>query len=146
MAASNASISDRELLYIIRDVANEYGIATGEDIADRLGVADNGTSPTARITPRLSWMARFGFVQSVTPQELGLKAREGKRWLITDIGRELMEGRLSAALQKTIRDARPGQELLMLRELTRSGYVDARVEVATAMRREWLHNVAQRPR
>lgn len=145
----NIDLTDRELLHLIHDIDNG-GPVTSQDVGLALGISPNGDgnkTAATRVAQRLSWMKRYGFLERVSPLELdGGKVGDPVRWLVTDIGRQIMGGKLSKGLEQSIDRARPGDQVLLMRKLTQRAYVQAGSEVATAVRREYLHNAAQRSR
>lgn len=136
----NEDYTDRELLHVIDRAAVLDGYASTDDIADVLGVSDNGNSRAARISPRLSWMKRYGFIESVDGSDLEREVK-GKLWRVTDIGRQLMGGRLNKSVEGAVQRADPGTALLLMRRLTANREPDS---VAAALRREYQHNSARR--
>ena len=140
----NEDYTDRELLHVI-EAAALGGYASTDDIAEALGVSDNGHSKASRISPRLSWMARYGFIESVDATSLDGQADRGgyhgKLWTITPVGRALMGGRLTKPVERTLQMADPGTALLLMRRLTANRAPDS---VAAALRREYQHNSAKR--
>ena len=144
MSLRNVDYTDRELLHVIADVRKTGDhAATSEEIASALGITSNGkskASPAMQITARLSWMARYGFLFRV-PNEAQPHL---VRWAVTPIGEQLMHGRLSATIEKTLDRMDPGSHVLTMRHLTQRAYVQARPEVAIAVRREYLHQIAKR--
>lgn len=140
----NDEYTDRELLNVIMRCAAEDGTAATSEIAEALGVGDNGHSAVQRIAPRLSWMKRYGFIENVDPPDQGYDGRtwKGKLWALTDIGEQMARGRLSKAAEGALGRMDPGAQLLAMRSLTRLAATDERV--ANAVRREYLHNTARR--
>jgi len=141
----NVDLTDRELLHIINDIAGN-GEATSADIGLALGVRPDGDRSAARVVAtRLAWMRRYGFLERIDPLESeGGKRGDPSRWAITEIGRQIMSGKLSKALEQQIERAAPGSQVLLMRKLTQRAYVQAGPELATAVRREYLHNAAKR--
>lgn len=139
----NVDYSDRELLINVYAVARDVGATTAE-IAVKLGITANGKkgiTPSKKIGSRLGWMRTFGFLARV-------KAERGKEpvWLVTEAGQLLIQGQLSKAVQTALDKMDDGSQLLLMRALTRRAYVEASQETATAIRREYQHQVAQRVR
>ncbi len=141
MPLRNEDYTDRELLHLIADCADAEGIATSEDIAAALGYGStNGVKPATKVVTRLAWMTRFGMLARVELQ----KGQKGSRWILTDLGRALMGGRLRKTVEDALDTLDPGSAVLTMRHLTRRAYVEAQEEVATAVRREYLHQSAKR--
>lgn len=147
----NIDLSDRELLHIMLDVADENGYAVSTHIAEQLGIRgaekkSGKRSARGIVSARLAWMNRYGFVRRIPPEALRLPRTEESRWEVTEIGRELAAGRLTKALENSLTSIRPGQALLLMRQLGIASYVNAAPEMATAVRREWQHTAARRAR
>jgi hypothetical protein len=145
----NVDISDRALLHILLDVADADGLALATDVGDRLGIRgeerkDGTRAVPASVSQRLNWMASYKFVVRVRPEELGLPRKEQARWKLTEAGRMLANGTLPRSIETAVGRMRPGQTLLLMRQLSTTAYVNAPPELATAVRREWQHTAAQR--
>ena len=139
----NEDLSDRELLHLINDVADEQGLVVAEDVATALDMRD-GDQRAAHT--RISWMKRLGYLERIDSRELGGKANGSPRYILTEEGRMLMKGKINATVQKALANADPGTELLLMREIGQRGFVDASQTTATAVRRQWLNMAAKRPR
>lgn len=141
----NEEYEDEALLHVIADVANPDGVALSTDIAEHLGVRDaNGRSPSGRIATRMSWMKRYKLIDKVDPRNLPKDAGTG--WVITPLGEEMMKGHINKPVLDALASGKPGNQLQITRELAQRAYVHASDEVATIIRRSWLHNAAQRRR
>ena len=136
---TNDDISDRELLFIIDDLALEGGEWRGwtrsEDIADRLGIT--AKFPNQAVGSRCSWLKRYGAVTNP-------KTASGY-WKPTPVGRGLMSGELSVELVQALDDLGGAEAILLAR------YVGKRQRVApkTAghmIRREWTRETKRRTR
>lgn len=145
MSLRNEDYTDRELLHVIATSLDERGMASSESVAARLGLSPNGDSrgPGAKIATRLSWMTRYGFLARIDPQTSGAK---GTRWVITQAGEEIMNGRLSRTFESQLDRMNVGAQVLTMRALTVRGYIGGAREGANALRREYLHQVSKRPR
>jgi hypothetical protein len=140
---SNLDRTDLEMLHIIAEASDGDGIAASADIADVLGIGrKNGTSPAGRVAPRMSWMCRLRFVERVSATER--PDAKSALWRITEAGRRLMNGKLSATVASAIERDDPGSQLLMMRRLTQRTLVRGDGVTAAALRREYEHNRAQR--
>lgn len=144
----NIDFTDRELLFIMDSVADENGLVHPEDVADKLGIedSDGNRSPAGTVSIRLAWMRRYGLTDRVLPQSIGLPKSERARYIITSQGRALMGGRITSAMVRELEKGDPGTELLLMREVARRAYINGSDATAAAVRREWLHNAARRPR
>lgn len=144
MNLRNIDRTDLEMLHIIQEAIGPEGYASSEDIANVIGLGDSRTrSAAGRVSSRLSWMGRYGLVERIDPQIVGRKRTEAL-WAITEAGRRIMSGRLRKNVQDAIDAEDPGAQLLMMRRLMQRGYVEGDSTTATTLRREYLHNVAQR--
>jgi hypothetical protein len=144
----NEDLTDRELLHVIADAADDNGLATSEEIALALGISQNGNKSLAtKVSVRLSWSVRYGFLESIDPREVGVQREvKSKLWRITPIGEQLMGGRLAKNVESAMDRMDPGAQLLAMRRLTRQAYIEAGSEVANAVRREHRHWEAKRPK
>lgn len=141
---SNTDRTDREMLLLIVRVLDEDGVASSEDVAEALGLGEkNGLSPAGRVASRLSWMARFGFIERIDPHQLG-RSLKPSLWILTPVGERLIEGKLTKAVESALDSADSGSHLLIMRRLVQRAYVDASYSTAVAVRREYQHNAAQR--
>lgn len=132
---TNFDMTDRELLLVMNDCPiDEDGYVDTHDVADFLNLSHK--NPTQCVGQRLSWMKRFGFVERHPDKE--------HMWRILPIGEDLMSGRLKRGLENSLDSLRPGEQLLVMRHITHTGYVTADAPVANAVRREYLHGAAQR--
>lgn len=116
---TNYDYSDRELLHILNDTADAEGWAETADLAEVIGVtmpsvngqhSDREKQAYAhRCTAmRFSWMARYGWVER----------DEGRtKWRLTDIGHDLMDGKLTKTLQNALDRLDAGDRVLVMREI-----------------------------
>lgn len=142
----NIDYSDRELLHVIKSVADGRGLARAEDVAVAIGIAQNGKrTPAGTVSVRMSWMRRYGFIDRVDARTYGGKATDAPYWIITPAGRQLMGGTLNRSVVRAMR-ANPGNPLLIMRELMVNAYVETDAPFATALRREYQNGMAKRPR
>jgi hypothetical protein len=140
---SNLDRTDLEMLHIIAEASDADGIASSADIADVLGIGrKNGTSPAGRCAPRLSRMRMLGQIERVSASER--PDTKLALWRITEGGRALMNGKLSQAVASAIEKGDSGSQLLMMRRLTQAAMVFGDDVTASAVRREYQHNAAQR--
>jgi len=127
----NVDYSDRELLMLLRDMADADGVCSADSLALGLGYDEDSAY---RVAPRLSWMTRYGFL-----------ARVDGGWMITEDGEDIMVGKLSATTARELDEMGVGKRILALRALAQ-GYVRGGDVQAAAVRREWQHQAARRPR
>lgn len=141
MALRNLDYSDRELLHVIYDATGGDGLASSDDIAAALGYSDNGKPRTRLVAARLTWMARYGFIEPVEPEATSDRDPKHRLWAVTPVGRSLMGGRLNGHVEQALTRSDPGQALLLMRRLTTEGRSES---VAAALRREFQRNAKLR--
>lgn len=127
----NEDYTDRELLHVVNDCMNGEPWASTEDIANALGMdTKRGRASVGR---RLSWMVRKGWMVK--------NADEPGLWGIKAVGQELMGGKLTAPVQRALDSLKPGQGVVLMRDLGKvmSG---ARAEAQEMIRRQFLHDQA----
>lgn len=140
----NDELSDLSLLLAISDATGTDGCASSDDIAAQLGIEANGRTRTrgGRVAMRLTWMARYGFLDKVDPAEAGVEREDKHRlWRITEGGNALLKAKLSRPVETAIEKMKPGDQVLMMRELTSHAF-RANGVVSNAVRREYLHQQA----
>ena len=105
MTLRNVDYSDRELLMLLRDMADADGVCSADSLALGLGYDEDSAY---RVAPRLSWMTRYGFL-----------ARVDGGWMITKDGQDIMAGKLSASTARELDEMGVGKRILALRALRR---------------------------
>jgi hypothetical protein len=136
MSLRNVDYTDRELLLLIHHASANDG-ATSDEIAEALGYTNNGTIRATRVSGRLSWMRRYGFLDK-------FEQSNGEAvWVITEMGRQIMGGKLPPSVQSRLLSMDAGERVLAMRAVS-SGAFQGRREVADAVRREYLHQAAKR--
>lgn len=135
---------DRELLYIIDDLADADGVVEATEVARQLGFVDGkGKVIVAPVSMRFAWMERrYKQLRRVAPKT----SADPVRWAITENGRALMHGRITASVMRELDKNHPGTELLLIRELTRRTYIEGDPATAAAIRREVQYAEARRVR
>lgn len=133
-------ISDAELLAIIDDVADENGWALTSDIRLQLGEnLDRVPGQRSGAGPRLSWMRRYGWLES---EGKGTK-KEPKRWRLTAVGNALLDNpKLTAQFERTFVSLNPAQRLALTRELG-EGAGSGAEEIRNALRRQWQRSLGR---
>lgn len=143
----NIDYSDRELLHILNDLAGTEW-ATTDDLADQIRItpppgnngqgAMNDAQKRAYakrcIATRYSWMRRFGWVE---------RDEDRTKWRVTQIGRDLMNGKLTKGLAASLERINAADRVLVMRSLTKA-YQGERNEAKTMLRREWQHGAKVR--
>lgn len=140
----NVDYTDRELLHILDGQTNDDGWASTKDLyeairvnhpdASRRYVTEDEREKYAKrcIGGRFAWMVKFEYcVSEVHP-------KEGTRWKLTPVGRNLMNGELSPELRDSLHRLSPADRVMMMRELT-GAYRNYSRPAQTMIRREWQH-------
>lgn len=132
--------SDRELVAIIDDVADEEGWASRKNIGQTIFpfVAwDEGSDRTKHVLRcvaiRLAWLRRYGVL------EKRLTAGESE-WTLTEDGQRFLQGRLNAAEQRIIESLKEDR-LVAATSLLTSRYQSSSPVAANLIRREWMYGV-----
>jgi hypothetical protein len=121
-------LSDRELLLVLRDVANAAtGYALAADIADRLDIGEDG---------RRSSQGRLELTPGGNPVKL-------QGWKLTDVGFQMATGTLKKGTQKTLDSLDDGAMLMTMRWLSQR-VVGSNATVSKLMDREYRHGVGRR--
>lgn len=126
--------SDRELLHILNDLANQDGWADSREIAEELGIEHR--NPAQCVGQRLSWLAKHGCVE---------KHKDEKHmWSLTEFGEAIMHGKLSKAAEKQLEGMDAAQLLLATRLVTRAyqglaADTNGGGSAAWLLRREWAN-------
>lgn len=142
-------LSDRELLLIVRDVADGQGFALATDVAERLDL--RGDHPHRSVSVRLSWLKRYGAVDREYERDhLGQirEHRDGRpihtqRWKLTDLGLAIATGRLSKTTEKTLEKMDSGALLMTTRWLSKR-ISSANGQAGKLLDREYRHGVGRR--
>jgi len=143
-------LSDRELLLVLRDVADGVGWATAVDIAERLGV--QGDHPHRSVAVRLSWLKRYGAVEREHERDphtgallytRGDKPVYTQRWKMTDIGLQMATGKLTKTQEAAFDRLKDGQMLMTMRWLSQR-VVASDPTVGKLMDREYRYGTGRR--
>jgi len=114
-------LSDRELLLILRDVADGAGYALANDIATRLDLM--GENPGRSVAVRLSWLVRYGAVErehlrdaagNIRYHRSG-KVMTAQGWKLTELGVVIATGKLSKTQEKALEGMNDGSLLMATR-------------------------------
>lgn len=146
-ALTNQDYQDRELLHILYEEGDNEGWASTEDLGKVIRISHpdgNGNVPkkdraahTHRcIGSRYSYMTSAGWCEK--------KVEKGVTfWRVTEIGTNLMAGKLTMGLSQSLDRLRPGDRVLVMRELGRAFAHGSKPE-GTILRREWAHSTGRR--
>lgn len=140
-------LSDREVLLVVRDVAELDGWAYAEDVGAQLGIVAEHRRRAAAV--RLSWLSRFGAVERehlvdafgnlrYINDDRG-RPKYGQRWRLTEVGEALADGKLRAAQQRSVDDADDAQLLLVARAVAERARHSGNATSAKLIEREWRH-------
>ena len=123
--------SDRELLIMVHEVAQEHGgSAPSAMIAEALGLTEK--ERTSSVGSRMMWLRRFGVVEKI-PERLP------SEWCLTTLGETLAFGEARKSQLAAIDGASPAALLLMIREMgKRQTYEDEGAR--HLIRREWTRS------
>lgn len=127
-----AEVSDRELLALLRDVADSDGTASTLDVA---AAADLETEhPLTNVGVRLGYLRKIGM----------LERDDDMRWYLTTVGARFVGGKLTAAQKRALEALRDEGSAWQATEALSSLLGDASYTQATMMRRQWQHGWARR--
>lgn len=131
--------SDREILHIVADVADNDGWAEVEHIAERVGLSANGMSDMQLlihakrcVSVRLAWIRKLsGTVnRHIEPQKF--------QWCLTPLGIQVVTAKLPSVLEDRLNSVDEGTVLLSLDTLARR-YTRSSGAAGNLMRREWTY-------
>jgi hypothetical protein len=133
------SYSDREILYLVNDLAGEEGWVDVEIMASRIGLSANGMSEAqlqlhARrcVSVRLAWIRKLsGCVERHADKGSLL-------WRLTASGHAVVTAKMTDALAARLDSMEEFASLAALDALSRR-YRRADVKAANLMRREWVY-------
>lgn len=142
-------LSDRELLLVMRDVADGVGWASAHDIADQLGLQTD--KPHRSVAVRLSWLKRYGAVEREHERDpdtgrllyRGDKPVYTQRWKMTPTGLALAVGKLTKTQQASLDKLKDGQMLMTMRWLSQR-VVGSEPTVSKLMDREYRYGIGRR--
>jgi DNA-binding transcriptional ArsR family regulator len=142
-------LSDRELLLVLRDVADGEGYAAAADIAERLGLG--GDHPHRSVSVRLSWLKRYGAVEREHERDAktgallyrGTKPVYTQRWKMNDIGLAMATGTLTKTQESALDRLKDGQMLMTMRWLSQR-VVASDPTVGKLMDREYRYGIGRK--
>lgn len=142
-------MSDREVLLIVRDVADGDGWAYAYDVGERIGLDETHRKRAA--AQRLSWLRRYGAVErELLPGPTAVddagthglaydaeeKPRFGQRWRLTELGEAIALGRLRKPTERAIDGMSEAEALLAIRTIGGRARHSA---AAKLLEREWRY-------
>jgi hypothetical protein len=136
--------SDRELLLLLNDVADNDGWGTSVEVASKLNL--NVEHPNRHVSSRFSWLVRFGALEREHLSDeygnllftRGGRPKYGQRWRLTTAGRTLALGKLTSAERARLEGLSADRLLVYTRGLTRR-YRTAGDAAGALMGREWRY-------
>ena len=126
-------VSDREVLALLRDVADVDGTVSTLDIATAMDLETK--HPLSNVGVRLGYLRRIGLLA---------RDPDTKRWYLTSVGSQFVAGRLSATQQRALESLKSEGAAWAATESLSRLLKDAGDSQATMMRRQWQHGWAQR--
>lgn len=126
-------VSDREVLALLRDVADADGTVSTLDIATAMDLETK--HPLSNVGVRLGYLRRIGLLA---------RDPDTKRWYLTSVGSQFVAGRLSATQQRALESLKSEGAAWAATESLSRLLKDAGDSQATMMRRQWQHGWAQR--
>lgn len=144
---TNFDYQDRELLHILNDEGDNEGWASTEDLGKVVRIAPpegngNATKKERAAHAHRCIGTRFSYMSSVDWCEK--KVEKGVTyWRLTDIGRDLMNGRLSEGMMGSLDMLRPADRVLVMRELGKA-FTQSGRSSGTILRREWANATGRR--
>lgn len=131
--------SDREILHIVADVADNAGWAEVEHIAERVGLRADGMSETQLlihsrrcVSVRLAWIRKLSGTVDRHQDKTKLQ------WCLTPLGIRIVTAKLSTVISDRLDAIGEGEALMSLDVLARR-YNRAEAGVGNLMRREWAY-------
>lgn len=144
-------LSDREVLLMLRDVADADGWAYAYDVGERLGIVEEHRRRAS--ANRLSWMTRFGAVEREHLQDADGRYRYvnddpdrpkyGQRWRLTVIGEAIASGKLRAAQERAVEELGEAELVLITRLVAERARGATNATAAKLVEREWKHRWAR---
>lgn len=137
-------MSDREVLLVMLDVADDEGYVDPTDIAEHLGV--RGDNPRRVVSARMAWLKRFGAVEKEfetdehgnVMRRRNNEPRTTQRYRLTPIGQDIANGTLRATQEKSLEGFHDGQ-IVMLTQWLSQRASGSGTTVSNLVRREWQY-------
>jgi|SRR5262245_53303193 len=139
--------SDRELLLVVDDLAQEFGWVDPSDVANKLGI--KAAHPVRSVISRFVWMVRYGTMErEIKTDDTGSpmvtrsgRPKYGQRWRLTKAGQMFAMGRLTARQADSLNRFKDDQMVLVTRWLAErqrtSDYVQENL-----MKREYRYSTS----
>jgi len=110
-------VSDRELLLLVRDHANNGGYVFAGQISTVLDIG--GERPGRTVASRFSWLKRLGALERAGKTDpYGFDEESGQLgWRLTDLGLAIATGKLRKSAEQMLEGLDPGQVILLTRWL-----------------------------
>jgi hypothetical protein len=109
-------VSDRELLLIVRDHADNAGYIWPSQVAFVLDIG--GDHPERVVSSRFSWLKRLGALDRPgSGDTVGYNEHRQAGWRLTDLGLAIATGRLNKTTEQMLGKLDPGQVILLTRWL-----------------------------
>lgn len=125
---NNFSFGDRELLYVVHDLADKEGWVDASSVANRLAITHE--NPTRCVVGRFVWMRKFGVMER--------NEEDGSKWRLTEQGEKVRRGTLTKAASKAI-EGLGAEQLVVATDMLGRRYSPNQNQVAVLMRRAWKH-------
>lgn len=141
-------VSDREILRVIFDEADDEGWADLEDIANRffsMRGEDRRRSAMRSCATRLAYMKRTLNVVKKRVMVDKIEHREYTQWALTAQGHHFLNGQLTASQQSSLSSADDGK-LVAATEIISNRYMTVKAPVATMIRRQFQYGYGHRRR
>ena len=127
--------SDRELLWVVFENADDDGWTLNREIAKAIGLSEDNSRANQCVGIRMAWLKRYGVAE--------YKGEGSGKWRVTPIGEVLMKGELAKDEQRALNSLRPEQMILVSRWMGER-YQKSKVEAGHMIRREIRRGLALR--
>jgi hypothetical protein len=114
-------LSDREVLLIVRDVADSNGYAYSWAVASQLDL--RGETASRQVSSRLSWLTRYGALERGEKRHVrrnpDAEPTPHRGWRLTELGWMIATGKLSKTQERAFEAMKPGALLMATRFISR---------------------------
>lgn len=149
-SARNDDWSDRELLGVVQDAVDEdgSGSATTTEIGLKMGFTSGEKNQTAatKVGSRLAYMRDGGLLESSRRGRDDPYYQPGDhdlRWSLTQAGHAVLRGKLTKTVQSALDRMGPGDKVMLLKEVMRSGWIEGSDTEAFVIDRQIKHDRSQ---